>query len=103
MAARRKSGPSGLTTVIHAFIERTDDRMCKRLERSKYIEASLISNPVSKRSSGGGVKSLERTIAHTRGVCRAWLQPAPGKASSAFSERFESVRSDRGNAPEFVC
>ena len=56
MAARKKSGPSGLTTVIHAFIERTDDRMCKRLERSKYIEASLHSNPLSKRSSIVGLK-----------------------------------------------
>ena len=37
-------------TEIHAFIERTDDRMCKHLERSIFIETSLHSNPLSKRS-----------------------------------------------------
>ena len=88
---------------IHAFIETTDDLTWTDRERRKFIKASLLSEPQSKRWSKSGVKSLERTIAHTRGVCRAWLQPASGKASSAFSDRIESVRSDRGGAPEFVC
>ena len=52
---RKSAAPQ---TEIHAFIERTDDRMCKHLERGNSIEASLLSNPLSKWSSGGGVKNI---------------------------------------------
>ena len=61
------------------------------------------SNPQCKRWSKSGVKSLERTIAHKRRVCRARLQPAPGVASSANSERIERVRYNRYNVAENVC
>ena len=50
---RKSAAPQ---TEIHALIERTDDRMCKHLERGKFIETSLHSNPLSKRSSIVGLK-----------------------------------------------
>ena len=33
---------------IQAFIETRDDRMWKHIERGKFIDASLLSNPLSK-------------------------------------------------------
>ena len=66
--------------------------MPKHIEHSKFIDASLLSNPLSKRSPKKWGQIYERTLAHFGEVCRAWLQATYGKASSAISELVERVR-----------
>ena len=64
------------------------------IERSKFIDVPLLSNPLSKRSPKKWGEIYARTLAHFSEVRRAWLQATPGKASSAISERAERVRSN---------
>ena len=71
--------------------------MWKRIEYSKFIDASLLSNPLSKCSSKKWGEIYERTLAHIGALCRTRLQATPGKASSAISELVESVRSHLDN------
>ena len=68
--------------------------MWNHSERSKFIDASLLSNPLSKRSPKKWGEIYARTLAHFREVCRARLQGTPGKVSSAISELVENVRSN---------
>ena len=68
--------------------------MWKHSERSKFIDASLLSNPLSKRSPKKWGEIYARTLAHFSEVCRARLQATPGKVSSAISELVENVRSN---------
>ena len=68
--------------------------MWKHIERSKFIDASLLSNPLSKRFSKRGGQIYARTLANFSEVCLTRLQAAPGKASSAISELVEKVRSN---------
>ena len=67
--------------------------MWKRIEHRKFIDASLLSNPLSGCSSKKWGEIYERTLAHIRALCRTRLQATPGKASSAISVRVASVRS----------
>ena len=67
--------------------------MWKRIEHSKFIDASLLSNPLSRCSSKTWGEIYERTLAHIGALCRTRLQATPGKASSAISELVETVRS----------
>ena len=71
--------------------------MCKHIDRRKFVDASLLSNPLSKRSSKKWGEKYARTLSNFIEVRRAWLQAAPGKASSAISELVEKVRSNLDN------
>ena len=68
--------------------------MSKRIEHSKFIDASLLSNPLSRRSSKKWGEICARTLADFSVVCCTRLQAAPGKASSAISELVEKIRSN---------
>ena len=68
--------------------------MWKRIEHGKFIDASLLSNPLSKCSSKKWGEICARTLADFSEVCRRRLQATPGKASSAISELVEKIRSN---------
>ncbi len=68
--------------------------MWRRIEHSKFIDASLLSNPLSRCSSKKWGEICARTLADFSEVCRRRLQAAPGKASSAISELVEKIRSN---------
>ena len=68
--------------------------MWKRIEHNKFIDASLLSIPLSRCSSKTWGKICARTLADFSEVCRTRLQAAPGKASSAISELVEKIRSN---------
>ena len=68
--------------------------MWKHIEHSKFIDASLLSNPLSRCSSKKWGEICARTLADFSEVCHTRLQAASGKASSAISELFEKIRSN---------
>ena len=71
--------------------------MWKRIEHSKFIDASLLSNPLSRCSSKKWGEICARTLADFSEVCRTRLKATPGKASSAISEQVEKIRSNLDN------
>ena len=68
--------------------------MWKRIEHSKFIDASLLSNPLSRCSSKEWGEICARTLADFSEVCRIRLQATFGRASSAISELVEKIRSN---------
>ena len=68
--------------------------MWKHTERSKFIDASLLSNPAIQAILKKWGEICARTLADFSDVCRARLQATPGKASSAISELDEKIRSN---------
>ncbi len=68
--------------------------MWKRIEDSKFIDASLLSNPLSRCSSKKWGEICARTLADFSEVCRTRLQAVPDKASSAILELVEKIRSN---------
>ncbi len=71
--------------------------MWKHIEHIKFIDALLLSNPLSRCPSKKWGEIYERTLAHNRALCRTRLQAMPGKASSAISAFVENVRSQIDN------
>ena len=68
--------------------------MWQRIEHSKFIDALLLSNPLSKCSSKKWGEICARTLADFSEVCRTRLQATSGKASSAIPELVEKIRSN---------
>ena len=68
--------------------------MWQRIEHSKFIDTSLLSNLLSRCTSKKWSEICARTLADFSEVCRKRLQATPGKASSAISEFVEKIRSN---------
>ena len=66
--------------------------MWKHIDRSKFTDASLLSNPGSTRFSKKWRDIYARHLANFNEERSALLQAAAGKASSAISELVEKVR-----------
>ena len=68
--------------------------MWKHIERGKFIDASLLSKPLSKPPQKKWGEICARTLADFSEVCRTRLHATPGKASSVISEPVEKIRSN---------
>lgn len=77
--------------IVDSWIEKYPK--CKHIDRQKFRDASLLSNPASTRSSKKWRDIYARTLANFNEERRTMLQATAGKASSAISELVEKVRS----------
>ena len=78
------------TQIIDSWIEKYPE--WKHIERQKFRDASLLSNPGSKRFSKRWREIYARTLTNFNEERRALLQATAGKASTAISELVEKVR-----------
>ena len=78
------------TRIVDSWIEKYPE--WKHIERQKFRDASLLSNPGSKRFSKKWREIYARTLTNFNEEHRALLQATAGKASTTISELVEKVR-----------
>ena len=78
------------TQIVDSWIEKYPE--WKHIERRKFTDASLLSNPGSMRFSKKWRDIYTRHLANFNEERNALLQAAAGKASGAISELVEKVR-----------
>ena len=95
-AIRRRIYDAWTTSqIVDSWIEKYPQ--WRHIERRKFADASLLSNPASKRYSKKWGEIYARTLTNFNEERRALLQATAGKASTAILELVEKVRRDARN------